>query len=276
MCPNYKVVVNPITKQEFMAPCRKCTVCRISKLGFTEQLCNFETLYQYRKGNHSSFITLTLRDGNISHCGLCRSQYTRFLDNFRINLKRRFNKSYKYIGCAEYGDDTFRPHYHFCFFGVNPAEADSILHDIWSHSIFDVGYLSSGGVRYVLDYIMTNSNKLTDTNNQYYLNLGLCPPFYTKSGGIGQIYLEQTIIPFYREHGYYLDNGRKKLLSSYYTTKYGLKSDTSVIDVVNADVAELKIKALQTRYRSKGRPFESFHLTSLTKEYYNFLNKRFL
>lgn len=276
MCPNYKVIVNPITKQEFMAPCRKCTPCRVSKLGFIEQLCNFEILSQYRKGNFSTFLTLTLRDGNISHCGLCRSQYTKFLDNFRISLKRRYNKSYKYVGCAEYGDDTMRPHYHFCFFGVNPQEADDILHDIWSHSIYDVGFLSNGGVRYVLDYIMTNSNKLTDGNNQFYLNLGLCPPFYTKSGGIGKEYLENSIIPFYRDYGYYTDRGQKKLLSSYYTTKYGLKSDLSVIDNVSAEVAELKIKGLQTRYRSKGRPFENFILTDLDKEYYNLLNKRFL
>lgn len=271
VCPNFRVMVNPLTNREMIVPCRKCSVCRVGKISFLEKLCDYETAYQYRQGNFSSFVTLTLRDGQISHCGLCRSQYIRFLDNFRIRLKREYNKSYKYVGCAEYGDETFRPHYHYVLFGVNPFEAESILRKIWKHSNFDVGYLQPGGTRYVIDYIMTNSNKLTDDNNQYYLDRGLCPPFFTKSSNLGLAYLESKIIPFYREHGYYLDKGKKVILPSYYCNKYGLDSDLSLVTPDSYDVGIAKAKALQTRFRSKGKPFESFKVSSLARDYYNYL-----
>lgn len=275
MCPNYKVILNPLTHREMAVPCRKCTVCRVGKIGFLEKLCDFETIQNYKNGRFSSFITLTLKDGQISHCGLCRSQYVRTLDNFRISYRRRFNRGMKYIGCAEYGDTSMRPHYHFVFFGVSPSESEFIFRKIWSHSIFDVGYLTAGGVRYVLDYIMTNSNKLTDEKNKYFLDKGLCPPFFTKSTGLGLEYLENKLVPFYRDHGYYLDKGKKVLLPAYYCSKYGLESDLSLIKPDSYDVSMAKVRALQTRFRSKGKPFENFVVDTLAKEYYDFLVSKY-
>lgn len=275
MCPNYRIVINPLTHREMAVPCRKCSVCRVGKISFLERLCDFETIDNYKSGRFSSFLTLTLRDDQISHCGLCRSQYVKFLDNFRISYKRQFGRSYKYVGCAEYGDDTFRPHYHFVLFGVSPSECESILRKIWSHSIFDVGYLMPGGTRYVLDYIMTNSNKLTDGNNQWFLERGMCPPFFTKSTSLGVNYLESKIIPYYREHGYYLDKGRKVLLPAYYCTKYGLESDLSLITPESYEVGMAKVKALATRFRAKNKPFEHFADDKLAAEYYNYLQAKY-
>lgn len=275
MCPNYRVVLNPLNHREMAVPCRKCSVCRVGKISFLEKLCDFETITQYQKGRFSSFLTLTLRDEHISHCGLCRGQYTRFLDLFRIRLKRQFGLSYKYVGCAEYGDTTMRPHYHYVLFGVSPSQVETILRDVWQHSIFDVGYLSAGGTRYVIDYIMTNSNKLTDEKNQYFLERGLCPPFFTKSTSLGVDYLESKIIPYYREHGYYLDKGKKVLLPAYYCGKYGLESDLSLITPESYQVGMAKSKALATKFRSKGKPFEYFKVDKLAEEYYNYLQAKY-
>lgn len=276
MCPNFRVIVNPITNCEMAVPCRKCSVCRVGKISFLEKLCDFETISRWRKGFHSSFVTLTLRDGNITRCGLCKPQYVRFLDNFRIELKRRFGKTYKYVGCGEYGDDGLRPHYHLCMFGVSPGEVENILRDIWSHSIFDVGFLMPGGTRYVIDYIMTNSNSFDDERNKEFLDKGLHPPFFTKSVSLGIDWLESKIIPYYREHGYYLDKGKKVLLPSYYLSKYGLESDLSLIEPKSYSQGIIEAKSLQSKFRSKGKPFEMIFVDKLAQEYYDYLQTKYV
>lgn len=93
---------------------------------------------------HNSWATLTYDDDQIPKHGTLRhSDYQRFMKRLRKNT----GLEVRYYMCGEYGENTGRPHYHTCLFGVNwpdrkkhteNAQGDSlytseILNKLWGH-----------------------------------------------------------------------------------------------------------------------------------------------
>lgn len=256
-CINPSVIENPKTRTNMLVPCRKCTPCRISKLAIKDKLCREEQNSFLRKGHGSSFVTLTYNEG-IPHCGLCPVVYRNFLKRFRINLKRSgYNVPIKFVGCGEYGDTNFRPHYHFIFFGLDTVSfVRDILRKSWPYGFIQFGALKSGGIRYVLDYVMSHSSNFEDDLSQSYVNQCLYPPFHSSSRGIGSEWLKE-IKPFYQEHGFYYDKGKPMCLPTYYADRLGVLSDKTLSrDKYDYEQALLKAKGLKTSYNAHGRVFE--------------------
>lgn len=256
-CIYPSVVENPKTHTNMIVPCRKCTPCRVSKLAIKDKLCREEQNSCLKKGRSSSFVTLTYNDG-IPHCGLCPSVYRNFLKRFRINLKRAgYDFPIKFVGCGEYGDQNYRPHYHFIFFGLDcTSGVRDILRKSWIYGFIQFGPLQSGGIRYVLDYVMSHSSNFEDDLSQSYVKQCLYPPFHSSSRGIGHDWLK-SIIPFYKEHGYYLDKGQPMCLPSYYADRLGLVSDKSLVEKYDYNLSLLKAKGMKTDYNAHGRVFEN-------------------
>lgn len=71
-------------------------------------------------GPPSSFLTLTYSDENNPY-SLRYRDYQAFMQRVR----RKFGKA-RFFMCGEYGEDTFRPHYHAILFGI--YFADRVLH----------------------------------------------------------------------------------------------------------------------------------------------------
>lgn len=74
-------------------------------------------------------------------------EFRLFLDRFR-----KARGAFRYFGVGEYGDKTFRPHYHVAFFGVSLLEADTIL-SAWKAGAVHVDDMSPQAAAYVAGYV---------------------------------------------------------------------------------------------------------------------------
>jgi len=93
---------------------------------------------------------------------------------------RELTKSlgYRYFGCGEYGDQTWRPHYHLILFGIAPGASQALLTARWPY-----GYVqtapdapTAAAAAYIASYTV---KKLTNGKDDYVLDqlAGRAPEF---------------------------------------------------------------------------------------------------
>lgn len=98
-------------------PCGKCPVCRMK---YRKQMATRMYMeYCIDKPKDNYFITLTYDNTNIPtfagrQC-FNKEHVSRFLDSLRHKLSA-CGFSLRYFGTCEYGEEGYRPHYHFIFF----------------------------------------------------------------------------------------------------------------------------------------------------------------
>ena len=93
-------------------PCGKCLECRIQHARQWADRCVLES----KKYKDNYFVTLTYDDEHLpERNSLNPDDVTKFLKRLRKKFK---GVKIRYIYCGEYGDTSFRPHYHFCFFNL--------------------------------------------------------------------------------------------------------------------------------------------------------------
>lgn len=127
---NIKVVPygsDPWPNQEpIMIPCGKCIGCRLDYSKQWANRCLLEMMYHER----NCFVTLTYDDFHVPHARYTDSDSGCLVDNLTLRsrdlqlfvkrLRKYFSPdSIRYFGCGEYGDDTYRPHYHIVLFGID-------------------------------------------------------------------------------------------------------------------------------------------------------------
>lgn len=268
------VINNPNTHKDMLVPCRKCTACRISKLSFMNKLCNEEVNTLLRSGRSSSFLTLTYNSvDDIPSTGLSKDVYKKFLKRLRFNLTNTPYARFKYIGCGEYGDTKFRPHYHFILFGVPRCTlTDKIIRSSWNYGFIYFGDLIPGGIRYVLDYICSQPVSSSDRLAESFTQEGLQYPFHSSSRGIGSDWLNR-ISSTATDKEHYRIKDKSLFLPSYYARRYGLISDSSNMEVYNYELAFLKNKSLQTQYNLHGKVHEKVSRSS-SGSFYNLIDQR--
>lgn len=113
----------PFIKDGFPFPCGKCFPCKMSKRRTWAHRILLES-YCYQD---NAFVTLTYEDEfmprNEKGRGiLLPSDPQQFLKTFRERL-RRANPDFRirFFCVGEYGDDTWRPHYHLALFNYKPC-----------------------------------------------------------------------------------------------------------------------------------------------------------
>lgn len=106
-----------IIDEHTVFPCGNCPVCRMK---YRKQMA--VRIYMEKcieKPFKSYFITLTYNEQNLPTIAgrPCFDKYhiSRFLDSVRHRL-RLFGLTLRYFGTCEYGEEGFRPHYHFIMF----------------------------------------------------------------------------------------------------------------------------------------------------------------
>lgn len=116
----------------------------------------------------NSFVTLTYDDDHLpKDKGLDKSHLQRFFKRLR---KAFPTKPIRYYACGEYGDNTKRPHYHACVFGLdfddkihfrtlgqNALYLSEKLTNIWGHGNTSVGELTYETAAYTARYVMKKS-----------------------------------------------------------------------------------------------------------------------
>lgn len=91
--------------------CGRCIGCRVRKAQeWTARLVHEASLHL-----HSQFLTLTYADAELPPGeSLC----LRDVQLFMKRLRKKYGEGLRFYLCGEYGDQTWRPHYHALIFGL--------------------------------------------------------------------------------------------------------------------------------------------------------------
>ena len=158
--PDKKHKINPI-----LVPCGKCTACKISK----SSEWSMRSLMEFHScGRKAAFLTLTYDD----------EHYTPFLDKRDLQLFfKSFRKAisplkFRYFACGEYGDCTYRPHFHVLIFGFDVDDflpltshkqflSNGFRGDFlpWHKGFIHVGSVNEKSCQYVAKYCLKSIKK---------------------------------------------------------------------------------------------------------------------
>lgn len=158
-------------------PCGQCRGCRLERSRQHGVRC----LHESKMHEDNSFITLTYSNDFLPANGSLH-----YLD-FQLFAKRLRHHCgpYRFFMCGEYGERTFRPHYHACLFGLDfpdryywrmsdsgfPLYRSPKLEAIWGLGSVEVGDVSFDSAAYVARYCM---KKVTgDAAKAYYERMDL-------------------------------------------------------------------------------------------------------
>jgi len=96
-------------------PCGRCIGCRLER----SRQCAVRLMHECSVHADSSFVTLTYADEFLPPHGSLPPPPRRDLQLFFKRLRKFFGgERISYFAVGEYGDSTWRPHYHACLFGV--------------------------------------------------------------------------------------------------------------------------------------------------------------
>lgn len=131
-----------------LVPCGTCSECAKKKA--TSWGIRAYREFLFAPANSVRFVTITYDDDHIPQTSkgnktLSSFDCKRFLKSFRQSLFRKYGVTIRFMCSGEYGTKTFRPHYHFLFYGIPPCMTNVELRDIiasaWHRcSVIDVQY----------------------------------------------------------------------------------------------------------------------------------------
>lgn len=147
--------------QPVEVPCGQCIGCRLERSRQWAMRCYHESkLYE-----DNCFVTLTYNDESLPEGGtLVKKHFQDFMKRLRFSHPER---KIRYFHCGEYGETTFRPHYHAILFNLafEDQKLFSIkngfrlytsdrLERIWGHGFATVGSVTFDSAGYCARYIM--------------------------------------------------------------------------------------------------------------------------
>ena len=151
------------TKAQMMQlPCGYCMECRLAK----KRDWALRATHEASLTNHKNcFVTLTYRDEDLpADLSVRKGVLQKFCQDLRDAVS-----AFRYLGCGEYGspENTYRPHYHLCLFGIDFLEdryfwrktraghnlfRSPTLEKIWPFGFSTIGALSPDSAAYVASY----------------------------------------------------------------------------------------------------------------------------
>lgn len=120
--------------------CGGCIGCRMARARDWVLRCRFEL----RDHPAACWSTLTYDDAHLPPT-LERHHLQLFFRRFRKRSKLRF------FACGEYGERTYRPHYHAILFGV--PEGSPLVQASWPYGFAQTHTLSDSAIAYVAGYV---------------------------------------------------------------------------------------------------------------------------
>lgn len=260
----------------FDVPCGRCLNCRLSKARTWSQRCILET----KSWQDNWFVTLTYEDEFLTP--VCDEKSGEFLNAtlvpdevqaFMKRLREFYQRTYGHVGirfymAGEYGDTTYRPHYHLIIFNLplfdlklysrSPLGDDyfnsAVLTRLWGKGHVVVGEVTPQSAAYVARYVMKKAKDETD-----YEALGLHPEYTRMSNrpGIGLPYLVSHIDQIYERDQIYLPNGQVVKPCRYFDDK----AEQFGIDVEMVKQRRLELNNLVTNVQ----------VDMVSRDYYGYL-----
>nr|AVQ10247.1 replication protein VP4 [Gokushovirinae environmental samples] len=232
-------------------PCQRCMGCRMK---YTRDWA-IRCMHEKQMHEVSTFLTLTYDNEHLPECGtLVRKHPAAFLKRLRDAVSPR---RFRFYGCGEYGEKTFRPHYHLLLFGMEFNDkkyykmadggqklyTSKFVEKYWTCGYNVLGDVDFDSCAYVAGYI---TKKITgDKAADHYMRvtsdgelMQLLPEFsmMSRMPGVGSTWFEK-----YGAHAYQFDSvimkGREVSPPRFYDSRY---------EVVDSDHFAL-LKSLRRR-----------------------------
>lgn len=263
-------------------PCGKCLDCRLGYAREWSHRCVVESLSYL----DNYFLTLTYDDrflpveneftGEIlTHATLRPSHIRLFMHDLRQYYKRKYNfDGIRFFVAGEYGDKTFRPHYHMlvfnlplsdlCFYkksGLGDLYFNSpLLDSIWKKGFVVVGRLTSQSASYTARYCLKKTKDLYF--NEIYDDLGIVPEFTncSRRPGIGYAWFEKNKDKLFKQGFIDVSDGDKSV--RIFPTKYYKKLYKDVSPDAYKDWSEI------TKYRAETKKKMELFQTDLSEVEY--------
>ena len=167
-----KIVFNPPTGsagllKPFNLPCSKCYGCRLNYARSWALRCQLEALSH----KENCFITLTFSNEYLEKRKNPWSVNKIDFQLFMKKLRKKYGDHIRYFHCGEYGEKTYRPHYHALIFGHDfriqtnknkvqkfgkgkfPLYNSEELNKLWSMGHCTVGELNFDTASYTARYV---------------------------------------------------------------------------------------------------------------------------
>lgn len=168
-------------------PCGKCNFCLQNR----RNDWTFRIEQEHREASSAWFITLTYDE---KHQPTLDNRYgtlkKKDFQDFMKRLRKFDQQQYgtqqstrspiKYYAVGEYGENTFRPHYHAIVFNAH-ARTIEHLDKLWGLGHSSLGTCETASIHYVTKYVIQPTSKS--------LWAPLLPPFSLISKGMGKTYL---------------------------------------------------------------------------------------
>lgn len=128
---------------------------------------------------HNAFLTLTFRNSSLPSCGVSVAEHQSFIKNLRNQWHLATGGYFRFYGCGEYGEKTFRPHYHYALFNFptcrdpqpfsdnhhfRPCSCDicRFVTRVWGKGHIFLGTLEPESAGYVAGYVTKKMTKKDD------------------------------------------------------------------------------------------------------------------
>jgi len=250
-----------LDNSQLEVPCGGCVGCRIDRSRqWTVRLMHESKLHEIK-----SFLTLTYDDLHLPANGsLCKKHMQDFLKRFRKRHYSSTSGKIRYFLCGEYGDQTWRPHYHAIIFGADfsdkrPHSKGSLgdqlyisetLDSLWGHGHCYIGSVTPESCGYVARYIMKKVNgKLAEDHYRRIDPLtgefqDLLPEYISMSlkPGIGLGFYEKFKDDFYPSD-YSVLKGKKFPVPKYYDRQLAVSDPDLLADLKDARVEKALLRS---------------------------------
>lgn len=173
---------NPFVAGAHAFPCGACVPCRINR----RRLWTHRIMLESIQHAGSSFVTLTYADENLrtaaGRSGLLGAslQPKDFQDWLKRFRKEIAPLRIRFFGVGEYGDESFRPHYHAALFGFAPClygttrrernravaarccDNCRVVQRSWGRGDVELGTLEEGRAAYLAGYVLKKMTRSDD------------------------------------------------------------------------------------------------------------------
>ena len=215
-----------------LVPCGQCLACRINRRSDWSFRMHLESSYW----SAVTFLTLTYDDEHLPMMQvvsddvpiyvptLVKRDVQLYMKRLRKNLDGR---SIKYFFSGEYGEHTFRPHYHAILYGVAHDADYDLLKSSWHKGNIMSLPVKDGSFDYVAGYVVDKVSGLF--SDDFYL--GRQVPFCLSSQGLGLRVLDTLDCEQVFRDGYIVDcNGRHRPVPRYLLKHIARRIDLSAYD----------------------------------------------
>lgn len=239
----------------FMVPCQQCIGCRLEHSRQWAIRC----MHEKRMHNASEFLTLTYDDDHLPWADREPTLVRRDPQLFLKRLRKKFGGGIKFYGCGEYGETTFRPHYHLLLFGMEFPDKkfykksptgenlywSPVCEELWPDGFNVIGDVTFESAAYCARYV---TKKVTGDMARAHYGFRVPEfPMMSRNPGIGMKWFEKYGKEAYA-HDSVIMNGKEVRPPRFYDTKFEL------VDSDRLELLKAKRKRAALKHRADNTP----------------------